>query len=228
MEQIIIIGLIFIAMTLIGFAFKINKKQSSNLAENKELEELTNKFPDNITIAKEMLEMLKNDKVKVEELKTGDTSLYVAPTNKILIANIKNNYSRIYTIAHECMHSVQDRRLLLFNFIFSNIILIFWIISVILTLLNKINNIYIIISAMLIMALVKLAVRGYLETYAMLKARYFSEKYIEKKAIITNKEKDQLVLSYEEINKIGIPFSIAHIITGSLIGILAYTLISII
>lgn len=225
MEQIIIIGLIFIAMTLIGFAFKINKKQASNLAEN---EEITNKFPDNITIAKEMLEMLKNDKVKVEELKTGDTSLYVAPTNKILIGDIKNNYSRIYIIAHECMHSVQDRRLLLFNFIFSNIILIFWIISVILTLLNKINNIYIIISAMLIMALVKLAVRGYLETDAMLKARYFSEKYIEKKDIITNKEKDQLVLSYEEINKIGIPFSIAHIITGSLLEILVYTLISII
>ena len=67
-----------------------------------------------------MLEMLDNKDVQIEQAKDTKTSLYIAVTNKISIADLKDNYGRIQTIAHECMHSVQDRRLLLFNFIFSN------------------------------------------------------------------------------------------------------------
>ena len=65
-----------------------------------------------------MLKMLDNKNVKIEEAKDTGTSLYIAVTNKISIADMKNNYARIQTIAHECIHSCQDRRLLLFNFIF--------------------------------------------------------------------------------------------------------------
>ena len=53
---------------------------------------------------------------------------------------MKNNYARIQTIAHECLHSCQDRTLLMFNFIFSNINMIYFFVISILTLFKIINN----------------------------------------------------------------------------------------
>ena len=106
--------------------FKIDFKKAEKLNENKELEKVTDKFPENVEIAKEMLEMLDNKGVTIEEGHNTKTSLYIAITNKISIADMKNNYARIQTIAHECLHSCQDRTLLLFNFIFSNINMIYF------------------------------------------------------------------------------------------------------
>jgi len=121
MEIICYAVLLLLAIILFKFIFKINIKKIKEKQENKELENITDKFPNNIEIAKEMLKMLDNKNVKIEEAKDTGTSLYIAVTNKISIADMKNNYARIQTIAHECIHSCQDRRLLLFNFIFSNI-----------------------------------------------------------------------------------------------------------
>ena len=119
MELLIVVVLIIVSIVLLGIILGFNFKKAKSLQEDKTLEKLINKFPDNITVAKEMLKSLNNEKVKVEETKSDNTSLYIAITDKILIANIKNNYSRIQTIAHECLHSIQDRKILLFNFIFS-------------------------------------------------------------------------------------------------------------
>ena len=119
MEPIFIVATTLVCMVLLKVVFKVNKKKAEPLKEDKELETLTDRFPENVDIAKEMLEMLDNKNVKIEEGKSTETSLYIAVTNKILIADMKNNYARIQTIAHECLHSIQDRRLLLFNFIFS-------------------------------------------------------------------------------------------------------------
>lgn len=118
MEPIFIVATTLVCMVLLKVVFKVNKKKAEPLKEDKELETLTDRFPENVDIAKEMLEMLDNKNVKIEEGKSTETSLYIAVTNKILIADMKNNYARIQTIAHECLHSIQDRRLLLFNFIF--------------------------------------------------------------------------------------------------------------
>ena len=57
--------------------------------------------------------MVNNENVKVEEDKDSEASLYIAITNKISIANIQKTYTRIQTLAHECLHSIQDRKLLL-------------------------------------------------------------------------------------------------------------------
>ena len=97
------------------------------------MQKITDKFPQNIDIAKEMLEMLNNKNVNIEEATDTKTSLYIVATNKILIANLKDNYGRIQTIAHECIHSVQDKTLLMFNFIFSNFYIFYFIIAIILT-----------------------------------------------------------------------------------------------
>ena len=93
---------------------------------------------DGLAVARKLLADNKN--VKIEEAKDTGTSLYIAVTNKISIADMKNNYARIQTIAHECIHSCQDRRLLLFNFIFSNINIIYFIIISVLTILKVITN----------------------------------------------------------------------------------------
>lgn len=117
MEKIIIIGLLIIVIIILKIIFRINIKKAKVLQENEQLEKITNRFPRNIYIAKEILKMLDNKKVKIEEAKDTKTSLYIAITDKIIIADMKNNYARIQTIAHECAHSVQDRRILLSNFI---------------------------------------------------------------------------------------------------------------
>ena len=173
MEPIVVIAFILASTVLLKIAFSIDTKEVEPLKENKDLEILTNKLPENTQIAKEMLEILGNQTVKVEVSKNSKTSLYIAITNKISIADIKNNYARIQTIAHECLHSVQDRRLLLFNFIFSNIIILYWLTISILTAIHVITNIAIPVFVLLLMATIKLAIRGFLETDAIIKSKYY-------------------------------------------------------
>lgn len=226
MEAIVVVALMLVSIILFKFIFKIDFKKIEPLKENKELEEFTDKFPENVQVAKEMLEMLENSKVKIEEAKNTQTSLYIAVTDKISIADMKNNYARIQTIAHECLHSVQDRRLLLFNFIFSNIIILYWVIIAILTITKVIQNTFIPMFVLLLLTTIKFAVRGFLEIDAMTKSRYLAEKYIKSKNIITEKETEQLLERYDEINKLGVPFTIVHILVGSFAGILMYAIIS--
>lgn len=224
MEPIVVIAFVLVTIVLLKFIFKIDFNESKQLKEDKELEKLTDKLPENVEIAKEMLQMLGNEKVKIEESKNSETSLYIAATNKILIADMKNNYARIQTIAHECLHSVQDRRLLMFNFIFSNIMIIYWLIASILTIANILKNTTITIFILLLMAIIKLAVRGVLELDAIIKAKFLSEKYIKAKKILTEEETERILKKYDKINKIAVPFTIVYILLGSLIGILTYSI----
>lgn len=219
MEPIVVIAFILASTVLLKIAFSIDTKEVEPLKENKDLEILTNKLPENTQIAKEMLEILGNQTVKVEVSKNSKTSLYIAITNKISIADIKNNYARIQTIAHECLHSVQDRRLLLFNFIFSNIIILYWLTISILTAIHVITNIAIPVFVLLLMATIKLAIRGFLETDAIIKSKYLSKEYMESKNILTEKEIISIIEKYDEINKIAVPFTILRILSASLISI---------
>lgn len=227
-SSIIYVAIILVSIVLLKVIFKLDFKKAEKLDKNEELEKLTNKFPENIDIAKEMLGIVKNEKVKIEEVKDTKTSLYIAVTDKILIADMKNNYARIQTIAHECLHSIQDRRLLIFNFIFSNIIILYWLAITILTIMKIIQNIEIPIFVLLLLATIKLIVRGFLETDAMTKARYLAEKYIKSKNILNEEETEKLLEQYDEINKLGVPFTLAHILTGSFVGILIYAIVGLI
>lgn len=228
MENMFYIGITLIAIVLLKWIFKIDFKKAKELQEDKELEKLTDKFPENIKIAKEMLDMLDNKKVKVEEVKDTKTSLYIAITDKILIADMKNNYGRIQTIAHECLHSIQDRGLLLFNFIFSNINMLYWLVITILTITKVITNVKMQLFVLLLMAMIKVIVRGYLEIDAMTKSRYLAEKYMNTKAILEQAEEEKLLNKYNEINKYGIPYTIVYIAISSLLGILGYAIVTII
>ncbi len=228
MEIICFLILIILAIILFKIIFKINIKKMKEKKENKELEEITDKFPQNVEVAKTMLEMLDNNSVKIEEAKNTETSLYIAVTNKISIADMKKNYARIQTIAHECIHSCQDRRLLLFNFIFSNINIIYFIIISILTILKVISNQNLQIEILMLFTLIEFSVRSFLEIDAMTKAKYLAKEYMEKIKLCTEEGKNKLLKEYGDINKIGIPFVIDNLLTTALIRVLIYCIISII
>ena len=228
MEIIYFLILIILAIILFKIIFNIKIKKMKEKKENKELEEITDKFPQNVEVAKTMLEMLDNNSVKIEEAKNTETSLYIAVTNKISIADMKKNYARIQTIAHECIHSCQDRRLLLFNFIFSNINIIYFIIISILTILKVISNQNLQIEILMLFTLIEFSVRSFLEIDAMTKAKYLAKEYMEKIKLCTEEEKNKLLKEYGNINKIGIPFVIDNLLTTALVRVLIYCIISII
>lgn len=228
MENIIYIILVVLTIILFKFIFKINLKKAKELNENKTLEKVTNKFPENIEIAKEMLEMLGNEGVKIEEAKDTNTSLYIVITNKISIADMKNNYARIQTVAHECLHSCQDRTMLLFNFFSSNLNMIYFFIVSILTLFKVINNQTFQIAILMLFTLIQFSIRSFLEIDAMTRAKFLAEEYMEKKKLCTDEEKEILLKEYEKINKVGIPFVIDNLLTNGLFRVLIYTLICII
>lgn len=222
----IIVALLIITSKII---FKVNIKKVKELEKNEEVQELTNKFPENIQIAKEMLKMVNNETVKIEENpdEKSSTSLYIAVTDKISIAKLKDNYARIQTIAHECLHSIQDRRILMFNFIFSNIYLLCFAIITILLIFHKIQNPMFMIALLTLFSMIQFTYRAYLEIDAMTKAKYLAKEYMEEKEILTKEEIKKVIHSYDAINKIGIPFILDNLLFNNLIKILIITIITI-
>ena len=165
--------------------------------------------------------------LKLKKQKTHGTSLYIVATNKIIISDMKENYGRIQTIAHECIHSCQEKRMLLFNFIFSNINIIYFIVISLLTVLGILQNYMLQIAIFMLAFLIQFSTRGYLEVDAMTKSWFLAEKYIKNKKIITEVEEKELLNEYEKINKVGIPFILFNLLFNSFIKILLYSIICI-
>lgn len=204
MEYIIIGSLVIIFVFVLKFIFKYNKKKIENLGKNDELDKLSNKYPENIEMAKEYLKMLKNENVEIQEDSNSESSLYIAITNKIIIGNIRKSYTRIQTIAHECLHSIQDRRLLIFNFIFSNIYIIYFVAICILGILKMLENKLMFLSILIFLEFIYTVVRLYLENDAMIKAPYLAEKYMRQSEISSEDEIEKITNEFERINKVGI------------------------
>ena len=212
MLELIIILILLITILILGFiVFNIKIKKIKEVGHDEKLDKLALKFPDNIDICKDVLEMLNNTNTKIkEENEEGKKdSLYVAVSDTIFIGNIKDTYTRIQTVCHECLHSIQPRRLLMFNFIYSNIYIIYYIISIVLTLTNVFKNMYLQIVILSLMGFMQYVIRAYLENDAMIKAKYlakdYMEKYIKKNPICKEKDIEEITNKYDEINKLGIP-----------------------
>ena len=124
--------------------------------------------------------------------------------NKIFIANLKNSYTRIQTIAHECLHSIQSKKLLWFNFIFSNIYLIYFFVICILAIFKLLLNKMMFLEILTLFGLVYYSVRMYLENDAMIKARFLAKDYMLEKKFSNQEEINKIIRKYDEINDIGI------------------------
>lgn len=230
---IIIISIIGILILMLGMDIKPKDiKRIKELNENKELLSLLDKCPKNKQICEDILKILNNKNVKIEEAKDekSQTSLYLVMQNKILIANIERSFTRIQTIAHECIHSIQNKKLLKFNFIFSNINILYFFIISILTIFKIINiqTINIILITLILMQFILYTIRSYLETDAMVRAEYISKEYLKEKEIFDVKTSNEILNKYEELNKIGIKLYNFILAIKSILKIIFYCIIVII
>lgn len=233
MELIVILSLCIIAIIILTIVVKFNLKNIKfikTIGEDKELNELTNVLPENEEICKEMLGILKNENVTIKlGNENSQASLYIVATNSILIANIKNTFTRVQTIAHECIHSIQDKTLLWFNYIFSNLYIIFWLVISILTLLNKVPNTNIFAIILLMMSMILFLVRSYLEIDAMTRARFLAEDYMQNKCDIISKENVyNIIENYDKINSIGIKYTSFNLMFDYLLKVAIYCIIALI
>lgn len=208
LELIIFIIISIVALVILKFILGINIKKVREIAERKDLDDLTKDLPNTETIAKQLLKKLNNTSVKVKKStdEKTQTSLYLVVNNTILLGNMENKYARVQTIAHECLHSIQNRKMLWFNFIYSNIYILYFYISIAFALLKVFDNPTIQLLIMLLLGFIQYVVRAYLENDAMTKSFYLAKEYLEE----TNLSKqtiETILEAYNEINKQAIPIT---------------------
>lgn len=228
MEFIVLLIMVVIMYFILGFVFEVNIKKLKKIAEDKDLDELTQKYPENIEICKDYLKKLNNESVNIEEDKNSNSTLYLVMSNKIFIANLKDSYTRIQTIAHECLHSIQSKKLLWFNFVFSNIYLLYFLVICVLGVLRFLPYKMMFLAVLVILGLVFYVVRTYLENDAMIKARFLAKEYMQEKDISTQNEIDKIVNKYDELNDIGIKVTNFQLLGKVFIKVIIFALICII
>lgn len=231
--MILVIGMMI--MMVVGFyVFNIQIREMKKAGENKKLDKMISKFPENKEVCEAILERLDNKKVKIKENedKENKTSLYLAISDTIFIANIKESYTRIQTIAHECLHSIQSRRLLLFNFVYSNVYFLYFLFSMLFTILGVFQDAKLQLVILCILGFFYYVVRSYLENDAMTKAKYLAKdymiEYIEKNPICTKKEVEEVIEEYDRINKLGIPATNYILMVNCIIKLVLYSIIGMI
>ncbi len=227
MEFGIVIVCLICVTIILRILFGCSKKQIKVIAENKTLDEIASKYPDNIDMCKEYLKMLNNETVTIEEDKQATNSLYIAISNKIIIADVKNSFTRIQTIAHECLHSIQDRKILVFNFIFSNVYMLYFLVISVLAILKLLPNKMLFLVILIIAGLVYYVVRSYLENDAMIKARFLAKEYMEKKKISSQDEIDKIVHNFDTLNTMGIKCVNFALLLNSIIKVIVFCIICI-
>ncbi len=229
MSYIVVLLISIIATIILKIIINTKIKDIKDIAENHKLDNISNKFSDNIEICKSILKIIKNDNVNIKENTENESSFYFIATNTINIANIKGTFTRIQTIAHECIHSIQDKKILWFNYIFSNLYVIYFILISILTIFKVINSYPIWLSILFIANTIWIFVREFLETDAMTRARYLAEKYIEsenkEKNIVTKEEIKDLLDEYDKLNEKGIKLANYQLFLSGMLKIIIYLII---
>ena len=231
MFEMTIIIVCVVTLILLKYILQVNFKEIKKLEirESKELEELSEKFPEDEKICQNILKIINsNNKVNIKKEPEYTSCLYTIFNNTITIGKFKQDYMKIQTLAHECIHSCQNKRMLWGNFIFSNIYLIYFVVITILTFLNKIqyNNMYLII--LIFASFIHYIIRFTLENDAMIKAKYIAKEYIEENNILNKEEETKLLEEYDRINKIGIPFMNYYTISMNIVKIIIYAFIGLI
>lgn len=228
MEYLIIIVILICLLMILKILFGCSKKKLEQIAKDDKLDNIAKKYPNNIEMCKEYLRILNNDKVIIEEDKNATNSLYIAISNKIIIGNLNDSFTRIQTIAHECLHSIQDKKILMFNFIYSNIYILYFIIISILAVLKILPYKMMFLVILSIGGFIYYFVRSYLENDAMIKARFLAKEYLECKKISTKEEIQCIIDNLDKLNNVGIK-SINYLLVASVITeIIAFCIICVI
>ena len=200
MELIIIIVAI-LAIIIVRAMMKINVKELEKIALNSELNEITKKYPKNTEICKSILKKLGNENTRIEEDTGSEATLYIAIQDKISIGNTHDSFTRIQTMAHECLHSVQDKKMLIFNFVYSNIYIIYFAVICVLEIMNKLPNEIMFSNILLILSFIYYVIRVFLENDAMIKAEYVAQEYMEEQNISSSEEIKKVCNGFKVLNK---------------------------
>lgn len=227
MFEIVVIICCAITLILLKIFLDINLKNIKGLDKRNlgELENLSSTFPSDETICKDILRKLKNEDVKIKIEPEYNSCLYTIFDNTITIGKFKQNYMKIQTIAHECVHSQQNKRTLWSNFIFTNIYLIFFWIILIFEFSNILPYANVHMTILIFLGIVQYIIRFSLENEAMIKARYVAKEYIEENQILDEDKRNKLLEEYDEVNNIGITFMNFYLISKNIIKNLVYALI---
>lgn len=228
MEQIIVIIILIIFLIFLRKILGCSIKELKQFKDREELNKLTEKLPENIEIAKTIAKKLENENVSIKEEENLQATIYMIFNNTISISKSEKNYTRLQTISHECLHSIQPKIVLWFNFVFSNIYLLYFIIILALTLFNIIDQPMLQIAILLASSIVQYAVRSYLEIDAMTKAKYVAKEYLDEETNWNEENKKRLLTEYEKINKKGIPMVCYKLLESNLIKAILYAIVSII
>lgn len=183
-------------------------KYLKEIQNKEELNDLTAKLPKNEEVCKEILKMLDNTSVTIEknQVENSSTSLYLVLNNKILIGNMKQSFVRIQTIAHECIHSIQNRKTLLFHFFLANAVQFYFIFSLLLCFWLKQEMVTgIIFASFVFVSLTLFFIRYSLEKDAMLRAKDLAKRYLDQEGTLEQTEIEKITEEYAKMNKIGVP-----------------------
>lgn len=226
MEIILIISIL--SIIIISILMNTSVKKLEKIALDEQLNQISDKYPSDTEICKTILKKLRNEKVKIEENKASESTMYIALQDKISIGNTHKSFTRIQTMAHECLHSIQDIKLLICNFIFSNIYLFYFVIMVILLVFKIIQNKMLFLNILLIISFIYYVVKIYLENDAMIKAEYLAKEYIEEQKITTKEENAKLITGFKELNKGCIKATNCNIFINIMIKVVIFSILSLI
>ena len=226
MQLIIIISVI--SIIVIQIMMGINAKKLKKIALDENLNKIAEKYPSNEEICKTILKKINNTEIKIEESKNSDATIYLALQNKIIIGDTHKSFTRIQTMAHECLHSIQNKRMLIFNFVFSNIYLLFYFVSIVFLVLKKVTDKMLLANIFLILSFIYYVVKIYLENDAMIKAEYLAKEYMEEQKISTQEEIEKMVIGFKNINRQCIKGTSANIFIKIMIKLIIFSVLALI
>ena len=226
MQLIIIISVI--SIIVIQIMMGINAKKLKKIALDENLNKIAEKYPSNEEICKTILKKINDTEIKIEESKNSDATIYLALQNKIIIGDTHKSFTRIQTMAHECLHSIQNKRMLIFNFVFSNIYLLFYFVSIVFLVLKKVTDKMLLANIFLILSFIYYVVKIYLENDAMIKAEYLAKEYMEEQKISTQEEIEKMVIGFKNINRQCIKGTNANIFIKIMIKLIIFSVLALI
>ena len=197
---------------MINYFEKWNKKKI-------ELSNISNKFDNNNIVCKQILNLLKNETTNIKLDNDIKNSYYVFLNDTIYLCDkeiSKNGYQRICVIAHECIHSIQNKILQAINFTISNIELIAFVISLICILFRF--NINIVFYMYLILNIFSAIPRLILEIDATVRSINLSRKYMKSK--IDENELNSMIKIYKFQIWLLLPLFIISLLIGRILRLL--------
>ncbi len=188
--------ILFILLIAIIFLLIVNHKtlqETKELATNVSFDKITEALPNNEEICKEIQKQVGHE-CEIQLDSNAKSSAYIFFQDKMILSDTESsrkNYTRVLFIAHECVHSVQDKKTHWINFTLANIKNLYDFILFILLLFGK-GSLELIMISFLI-SFLSFYYRIILEADAVYRSVMVSKKYLGKKNL------DSIAEKYEEI-----------------------------